>query len=190
MHSHRLKPLVSTSMVYMFSSLYSIHLRVSHFIPPSDISSAFTAGHCHPTERSLIIVAAKGVERTGIKRDRYAVSTSMVYMSSLLYPIHLHVSHFIPLSDISSAFTVGHCHLEDTIVKLTKLSNDPELDCVFRSIHRFVQQRLSSTTRDTPTGNEEANFLDSLNRRALLFHDLQLKLRNEIAAAKIKWLRK
>ena len=127
MHSHRLKPLVSTSMVYMFSSLYSIHLRVSHFIPPSDISSAFT---------------------------------------------------------------VGHCHLEDTIVKLTKLSNDPELDCVFRSIHRFVQQRLSSTTRDTPTGNEEANFLDSLNRRALLFHDLQLKLRNEIAAAKIKWLRK
>ena len=87
-----------------------------------------------------------------------------------------------------SAFTiVGHCHLEDTIVKLTKLSNDPELDCVCRSIHRFIQQRISLTQRNTPAGNEEAEFLQSLHQRAIRFFELHDKRRHEIAAAKMKW---
>ena len=87
-----------------------------------------------------------------------------------------------------SAFAiVGHCHLEDTIVKLTKLSNDPELDCVCRSIHRFIQQRISSTKRTTSTGNREAGFLQSLHQRAIRFFELLDKRRHEIAAAKMKW---
>lgn len=89
-----------------------------------------------------------------------------------------------------SAFTivhVGHCHLEDTIIKLTKLSNDPELDCVCRSIHRFIQQRISSTKRTTSAGNREAGFLQSLHQRAIRFFELLDKRRHEIAAAKMKW---
>ena len=87
-----------------------------------------------------------------------------------------------------SAFAiVGHCHLEDTIVKLTKLSNDPELDCVCRSIHRFIQQRISSTKTNTSAGSREAGFLQSLHQRAIRFFELLDKRRNEIAAAKMKW---
>ena len=82
---------------------------------------------------------------------------------------------------------LGHCHLEDTLLKHIKLSNDPELDCVCRSIHNFVQRRLASTKKGTPTGNQEAEYLNSLHQRALQFFDLQEKSRSEIADVKIKW---
>ena len=81
----------------------------------------------------------------------------------------------------------GHCHLEHTIVTLTKLSNDPELDCVCRSIHRFIQHRLSSTKKGVQGNDGEAEFLESLHQRALRHFELQDKRRHEIAAAKIKW---
>eukprot|EP00986_Skeletonema_menzelii_P004388 scaffold1483_cov153-Skeletonema_menzelii.AAC.18 len=75
-----------------------------------------------------------------------------------------------------------HCHLEDDLVKLEKLSNDPEISCVVKAMTKVVKNLHSSESNA-----QHKSYLRCLHRRATRYSELQHLLRDEIKAAKAFW---
>ena len=75
----------------------------------------------------------------------------------------------------------AHCHLEDDLVKVEKLSNDPEISCVLKAIEKVVKNRLAKAD------SRSKQFLKGILQNSTIFFDLQSKLREEISAAKSLW---
>lgn len=82
---------------------------------------------------------------------------------------------------LSSIITLAHCHLEDDIIRFQRLSNDPEISCVLKSISKFITDRLSNA------GSQNYQFLVTLSERASKFFTVQYRVRGEIEAAKLVW---
>ncbi|KAL7543822.1 hypothetical protein ACHAXR_013142, partial [Thalassiosira sp. AJA248-18] len=73
----------------------------------------------------------------------------------------------------------SHCHLEDDLVKFQRLSNDPEITCVLKTIDKVVkgcQSRAGSP-----------RYLRSICQRSCAFFKVQDRVRQEIVAAKFVW---
>ena len=75
-----------------------------------------------------------------------------------------------------------HCHLEDDLIKLEKLSNDPEISCVLKAITKVVKSHHTSESNA-----QHKSFMRSLRRRAERHSELQDLLRDKIKAAKAYW---
>jgi len=75
-----------------------------------------------------------------------------------------------------------HCHLEDDLVKLEKLSNDPEISCVLKAMTKVVRSHHSSESN-----GQHKSYLRCLHGRATRHLELQDLLRDEIKAAKAFW---
>lgn len=75
-----------------------------------------------------------------------------------------------------------HCHLEDDLVKLEKLSNDPEISCVLKAITKVVKSQHASESNA-----QHKSFLRSLHRRAARYSELHDLLKDMIKAAKAFW---
>ena len=69
---------------------------------------------------------------------------------------------------------IAHCHLEEDLVKFEKLSNDPEISCVLKSIEKFLKSRRN-------------RHLHALQQSAAKFFTVQDKIREEIVTTKQHW---
>jgi len=75
-----------------------------------------------------------------------------------------------------------HCHLEDDLIKVEKLSNDPEIMCVLKSICRFVQTNTAKVVKQ-----QHKSYLKNIQQRAGKWFDLQSKQKEEIKVGKLVW---
>jgi len=75
-----------------------------------------------------------------------------------------------------------HCHLEDDLIKVEKLSNDPEITCVLKSINKFVQTHTHKIGKQ-----QHKSYLRTIQQRANKFFDLQSKQKEEIKVGKLVW---
>lgn len=74
-----------------------------------------------------------------------------------------------------------HCHLEDDLIKIEKLSNDPEISCVLKAMTKVVKSHLSESN------GQHKSYLRTLHGRAASYLELQRLVREEIKAAKAFW---
>ncbi len=77
--------------------------------------------------------------------------------------------------------TSAHCHLEDDLVKVQRLSNDPEITCVLKALSKFVKDHLDKA------GSRRDHYLEIIGERASKYFVLEDKIRDEISAAKSVW---
>mmetsp|Transcript_20650 Transcript_20650/g.44862 ORF Transcript_20650/g.44862 Transcript_20650/m.44862 type:complete len:1793 (-) Transcript_20650:162-5540(-) len=71
----------------------------------------------------------------------------------------------------------SHCHLEEDLNKTQRLSNDPEISCILKSISKFV--------KDCHPPSDQ--YLESIRQRSSRFFAVERKVREEIRAAKLFW---
>ena len=75
-----------------------------------------------------------------------------------------------------------HCHLEDDLIKVEKLSNDPEIMCVLKSIKKFFQTHTPKVVKQ-----QHKSYLKNILLRANKFIDLLSKKKEEIKVGKLVW---
>jgi SNF2 family DNA or RNA helicase len=74
-----------------------------------------------------------------------------------------------------------HCHLEDDLVKFERLTNDPELGTILKTMAKVVKSYLSKAS------GQYKSYLRSLHDRAVKHLELQRLIREELKAAKAFW---
>ena len=94
----------------------------------------------------------------------------------ILICLHLHLLTSLILS------LSAHCHLEEDLVKVEKLRNDPELSCVLKALAKCIKNTLSKEV-----GGRNKAYLESIHQRSIIWFEVQSKLREEITAAKLLW---
>lgn len=84
---------------------------------------------------------------------------------------------------------LAHCHLEEDLVKFQRLSNDPEMMCIFKALGNFVKERVSSpqSSKGASRRGQEQQFLAVIHQRASSFFALQKKIQEEVQTAMLSW---
>jgi hypothetical protein len=90
----------------------------------------------------------------------------------------MYYSYLLMLILLPLLLMLAHCHLETELVKFQRLSHDPELTCILKSLQKFVKSQSRKKCN---------SFLKTVSLRSSAFFEAEDKRRQEVDSAKVMW---